>query len=83
MPTIRDTITQMCQDVAKRSNRTLSPLRDDLLLNESGLDSFSVMTVIVALDCKLNLDPFSNDGAMIPNTFGELIKVYEIEAAKS
>ena len=75
---IRDTIISQFQQVAEEQNRKLVPLRDDLLLLESGLDSLSFAVIVARLEDVLDLDPFTkSEAAPFPTTFGEFIGIYE------
>ena len=75
---IRATILSEIQTIAIQQKKTLPPLRDDLGILESGLDSLCVAILVATLDEKLNIDPFEGDGPVtFPVTFGELIGLYE------
>jgi acyl carrier protein len=64
--------------VAREHNKTLAPLRDDLVLLESGLDSLGFAVLVARLEDTLGVDPFTAaEDAMFPVTFGEFVKVYE------
>ena len=79
---IRATILSEIQDIAVQQKKTLPPLRDDLGILESGLDSLCVAILVATLDEKLGFDPFDGDGPTVfPVTFGELIGLYEHAAA--
>jgi acyl carrier protein len=64
--------------VAREHNKTLAPLRDDLVLLDSGLDSLGFAVLVARLEDTLGVDPFTAaEDAMFPVTFGEFVKVYE------
>ena len=70
-------ISQM-QQIAQEQNRKLTPLTDDLVLLESGLDSLSFAILVTRLEEALNVDPFSAPAAVkFPVTFGDFVKFYE------
>lgn len=79
---IRSTITAQIIEIAKRQQKTLAPLTDDLPLLESGLDSLCLAVLVATLDDSLDLDPFANDNpAGFPVTLGDFIMLYENAAA--
>jgi aryl carrier-like protein len=79
--TIRSTILDQMQTIAKLQHKQLAPLTDGLSLLESGLDSLCLAILVANLDDELNLDPFgSGEGAEIPATVGEFIRLYETAA---
>jgi Phosphopantetheine attachment site len=68
---------QMTQ-VAREHGKALAPLRDDLALIDSGLDSLGIAVLVARLEDKLGVDPFtSSDDVHFPVTFGDFVKVYE------
>jgi acyl carrier protein len=70
-------IEQMAQ-VAREHGKALAPLKDDLHLAESGLDSLGFAVLVARLEDKLGFDPFTTEGELsFPVTFGEFVKVYE------
>ena len=72
--TIMDQITQ----VAREQDKVLAPLKDDLQLAESGLDSLGFAVLVVRLEDKLGFDPFTAaPDASFPVTFGDFVRVYE------
>jgi acyl carrier protein len=75
---IKLTILDQMKRVAREHNRTLAPLRDDLVLLESGLDSLGFAVLVARLEDVLGIDPFTAaEDAMFPVTLGDFIKVYE------
>jgi acyl carrier protein len=68
---------QMAQ-IAREHGKTLAPLREDLVLLDSGLDSLGFAVLVARLEDKLGIDPFTSaEDAMFPVTFGDFVKVYE------
>ena len=64
--------------IAEQQGKQLQPLRDDLAILDSGLDSLCLAILVATLDEKLGLDPFDGDGpATFPVTVGDLIGLYE------
>ena len=76
--TIKLTIMDQMTKVAREHGKTLAPLRDDLVLLESGLDSLGFAVLVARLEDTLGVDPFTAaEDAMFPVTLGEFVKVYE------
>lgn len=64
--------------VAQEQGKVLAPLKDDLQLAESGLDSLGFAVLVVRLEDRLGFDPFTTaQDASFPATFGDFVKVYE------
>jgi acyl carrier protein len=77
MPT-KLTITSEIQKVADEQRITLAPLRDDLVLLDSGLDSLCFAILVARLEDTLGVDPFSSsDDVTFPVTLGDFVKAYE------
>lgn len=75
---VRSTIEALFQEVAAERRRALSPLADDLLLRESGLDSLTFAILVSRLHDMLGVDPFNSVEAVdFPVTFGDFIRLYE------
>ena len=75
---IKLTIVEQMTQVAREQGRTLPPLRDDLVLVESGLDSLGFAVLVARLEDELGVDPFTAaEEAFFPVTFGDFVKVYE------
>ena len=82
MISIRENIIDQIKLVAQQQSKILEPLRDDLPLLESGLDSLCIAVLVANLDDQLELDPFSGeDNVVFPVTLGDFIKLYENAAA--
>ena len=76
--TIKLTIMDQMAQVAREHNKTLAPLRDDLALLDSGLDSLSFAVLVARLEDTLGIDPFTAaEDTVFPVTFGDFVKVYE------
>ena len=74
----RSEIINQFELVARQQSRSLSPLRDDLELLNTGLDSLSFAIVVTRLEEALGVDPFtSSEDATLPLTFGEFVEFYE------
>jgi acyl carrier protein len=66
------------QEVAREHGKTLAPLKDDLVLVDSGLDSLGFAVLVARLEDKLGIDPFTSaEDAFFPVTLGDFVKVYE------
>jgi acyl carrier protein len=84
MSRIKLTIMDQMTQVAREHNKTLAPLRDDLVLLESGLDSLGFAVLVARLEDTLGIDPFTTaEDAMFPLTFGDFVKVYENGASRA
>jgi acyl carrier protein len=71
---------QMAQ-IAREHGKILAPLRDDLVLVDSGLDSLGFAVLVARLEDRLGIDPFTaSEDALFPVTFGDFVKVYEHSA---
>jgi len=74
----RSTIIFQIEQVASEQKKKLSPLTDDLVLLESGLDSLSFAILVARLEDVLGVDPFTaSDDVYYPVTLGDFIKFYE------
>ena len=75
---VKLTILQQMEQVAREHGRILPPLTDELVLANCGLDSLGFAVLVARLEDTLGIDPFSTaEEAMFPVTFGDLVKVYE------
>ena len=75
---IKLTIMDQMRAIAREHGKTLAPLRDDLVLLDSGLDSLGFAVLVARLEDTLGIDPFTAaEDAMFPLTFGDFVKVYE------
>jgi acyl carrier protein len=65
-------------EIAREHGKSLAPLRDDLVLLDSGLDSLGFAVLVARLEDRLGIDPFTaSEDAQFPVTFGDFVKVYE------
>jgi acyl carrier protein len=72
------TIMHQMEQIAREHGKILAPLRDDLALLDSGLDSLGFAVLVARLEDKLGVDPFTaSEDALFPVTFGDFVKVYE------
>ena len=75
---LRSTITEQFELVAREQKRKLAPLSDDLKLLDSGLDSLSFALIVARLEDAVGFDPFDTDEEMrFPVTFGDFVRLYE------
>ena len=75
---VRDTILKEIQMVAANQNKTLPPLTNSLLLNNSGLDSLCFAILVARLEDVTGRDPLSEaQGGRFPRTIGEFVALYE------
>jgi acyl carrier protein len=75
---IKLTIVDQMKQIAREQGKALAPLRDDLVLLDSGLDSLGFAVLVARLEDTLGIDPFTvAEDAMFPVTFGDFVKVYE------
>lgn len=75
---IKLTIMDQMRQIAREHGKTLAPLRDDLVLLDSGLDSLGFAVLVARLEDMLGIDPFTAaEDAMFPLTLGNFVKVYE------
>ena len=79
---VRSEIIAQFKEVAREQDKRLAPLTDQLELLDSGLDSLCFAIVVARLEEAIGVDPFTaSEDAVIPATFGELVRFYE-NAAK-
>jgi acyl carrier protein len=80
---IKFIIVEQITQIAREQGKILAPLKDDLELAESGLDSLGFAVLVARLEDKLGFDPFTAaETASFPVTFGDFIKVYENGSAR-
>ena len=74
----RPVIEQQIQIVAANQQKRLAPLKDDLVLLDSGLDSLCFAILVARLEDELGVDPFldAEDG-VFPETLGQFITFYD------
>ncbi len=75
---VKLTITDEMKEIAREHGKILAPLRDDLVLLDSGLNSLGFAVLVARLEDKLGIDPFTAaEDALFPVTLGEFVKAYE------
>ena len=75
---VKLTILQQMEAVAREHGKILAPLTDDLMLANSGLDSLGFAVLVARLEDTLGVDPFTAaEDAFFPVTLGDFVKVYE------
>ena len=75
---VRSEILDQFERVAHEQDKQLGPLRDELPLLDSGLDSLCFAIIVTRLETVLGADPFSvNEDAPFPVNLGEFIRFYE------
>jgi len=75
---IRAEIEAEFGQVAREYDRQLAPLTEGLELLDSGLDSLCFAVIVVRLERRLGIDPFStSEDVAFPTTFGEFVRFYE------
>jgi acyl carrier protein len=75
---VKLTIMDQMEEIAREHGKILAPLRDELVLLDSGLDSLGFAVLVARLEDKLGIDPFTaSEDALFPVTFGDFVKVYE------
>jgi acyl carrier protein len=75
---VKLTIMQQMEEVAREHGKILAPLNDELVLANSGLDSLGFAVLIARLEDTLGVDPFTAaEDAFFPMTLGDFVKVYE------
>ena len=77
MSSVREAILGEVVRVAKEQGRRLAPLRDDLPLLDSGLDSLCFAILVVRLEDEFGVDPIGEAKSdERPKTLGEFIDLY-------
>ena len=75
---IKLTIIEQMEQVAREHGKILAPLKDDLVLADCGLNSLGFAVLVARLEDTLGIDPFSAaEEAVFPVTLGDFVKVYE------
>ncbi len=75
---VKLTIMDQMEQIACEHGKILAPLREDLVLLDSGLDSLGFAVLVARFEDKLGIDPFTaSEDALFPVTFGDFVKVYE------
>ena len=75
---VKQTIFSEMRQVADEQKKSLSPLTEDLILLDSGLDSLGFAILVARLEDALGVDPFTaSDDVYFPVTLGDFVRVYE------
>jgi acyl carrier protein len=75
---IKLTIVEQMEQIAREHGKILAPLKEDLVLADCGLDSLGFAVLVARLEDRLGIDPFSAaEEAVFPVTLGDFVKVYE------
>lgn len=75
---VRLTILEQMEQVAREHGKILAPLKEELILAECGLDLLGFAVLVARLEDTLGIDPFTAaEDAYFPVTLGEFVKVYE------
>lgn len=75
---LKKTILETISEVADMNDvELLTPIEEDTVLLETGLDSLGFATVVASLDLKLGYDPFAAaEDAYYPRTLKEFVDFY-------
>ena len=75
---IKLTILEQMEEMAREHGKILAPLKEDLVLAECGLNSLGFAVLVARLEDTLGVDPFTAaEEAVFPVTLGDFVKVYE------
>ena len=75
---IKLTIVEQMEQIAREHGKILAPLKEDLVLADCGLDSLGFAVLVARLEDRLGIDPFSAaEETVFPVTLGDFVKVYE------
>ena len=75
---VKLTIIEQMEQIAREHGKILPPLKDDLVLANCGLDSLGFAVLVARLEDALGIDPFTAaEDAIFPITLGDFVKVYE------
>jgi acyl carrier protein len=76
---IRSTIVTEIEEVLEAEGNQIGTITDDsALLGLTGLDSLAIAVLVVRLEDKLGVDPFTeSEEAFYPVTVGDFIRIYE------
>ncbi len=75
---LRAAILAKFRDVAAGQGKTLSPLTEDLVLLDSGLDSLCFAIIVASLEDELGYDPFTEaEDVYFPVTLGDFVRFYD------
>jgi acyl carrier protein len=75
---IKETVISEIELIAEQHQKALTPLTDDAILLNTGLDSLCFAVLVARLEDRLGVDPFSeSDDIAFPVTLGDFVRVYE------
>lgn len=75
---VKLTIIEQMEQIAREHGKILPPLKEDLVLADCGLNSLGFAVLVARLEDTLGIDPFTAaEDAIFPVTLGEFVKVYE------
>lgn len=78
MMSVKSKVIAQFEHVAREQDKKLVPLRDDLPLLDSGLDSLCFAIIVSRLEDEFGVDPFgASQEAAFPETVGAFVKFYE------
>ncbi|HEX4180486.1 MAG TPA: hypothetical protein VHY32_06815 [Caulobacteraceae bacterium] len=79
---IRAVIVAQMGEIAASQQKILTPLSDELVLLDCGLDSLCFAILVAQLEDELGFDPFTaSEDAYFPVTFGDFVAFYEAGAS--
>ncbi len=75
---VKLTIIEQMEQIAREHGKILAPLKEELALADSGLNSLGFAVLVARLEDVLGIDPFTAaEAAVFPVTLGDFVKVYE------
>ena len=75
---IRSLVLTKIDSVARQQRKTISEMRDETRLLDSGLDSLCIAIIVAELEDELGLDPLSSGTEIeFPATIGDFVRLYE------
>lgn len=76
---MRKKVIEVMSEIAEAGGlKLVTPLRDDTVLLESGLDSLGFAVLVTRLEEDLGYDPFTMmEEPIYPRTLGDFVAIYE------
>jgi hypothetical protein len=75
---IKLTILEQMEQVAREHGKILAPLKEDLVLADCGLDLLGFAVLVARLEDTPGIDPFTAaEDAFFPVTLGDFVRVCE------
>jgi acyl carrier protein len=75
---IQLTVCSEMEMIAEQYQKRLAPLSDGTVLMNSGLDSLCFAVLVLRLEERLGVDPFTaSEEVRFPVTLGDFVRVYE------